>query len=244
MTVVNPSPSASFDIDKIVRLAYRQAALANPYEVIAPERMAHGRDMLDLAVKALSGDGLVARTTDYEYVTLVASQHQYAMPATVLNVIDVAKYLDPTQTDLEHPSAELPVTPIGHVEWTALATRSMESQPFRYYVDRTAEVPYVWLWPTPGTSQAGGHIRFKVENLRASSLAGTYKPDVEGFWELALTYELAYHLAAGSGLPVDRCAMLKGEAEQQREKAKAKARERDPQQPQILLQNRWQRGFR
>src|SRR4030042_767327 len=104
-----------FSIDSIVTMAYRQAGLANPYEAISEERKGHGRQMLEMAIKNLAVHGLFAKTTTFELVTLVSGTSKYSMPDTVLNVIDRAKYMAPWEST-DAPTAEVVVTPIGHIQ--------------------------------------------------------------------------------------------------------------------------------
>src|SRR6185436_7825370 len=138
-------------------------------------------ELLDLIVNRMQTKGLFAKVIDFEPVTLVNDQFQYTMAGDVLDITGPAMFIDATQADITRATSETPVTPMTRDEWQTLSTKSAEGPPTRYYVHRVGTPPTVYLWPTPGATEAGGHIRFQKHRLRKTSSDPTKTGDFEQY---------------------------------------------------------------
>lgn len=222
---VSANPSADLDIGRICLIAYRQATLINEYQSLDTQKKQNALDLLDVIVKSLASEnGFPTRVVDFYNLTLVSGQYIYALPATTLDVIDTAMYLDPSQP-LVSAASEVPVIGMSRERWQTQQTKAATGRPQFYYAHRVAEPVQVWLWPTPSSAEAAGHVRFQLHHLRASSMDATKTFDFENYWERYFIYQLASELSIGAGLST-QAALCEAKAQKMLEKCMGAEQER------------------
>lgn len=215
---ISASRTHEFNVGQICRLAYREAALLNVYQDMTAQQAAAAMDFFQVIVHSAETEGLFARSVEFETVTLVAGTSEYALDTSTLDVHGNGAYIAAGQTE-----SELPVMPISREMWQGKGVRVEGGPPSEYYAHRSSSTVEVWLWPTPGTSEAGGTVRLQSRRLRADVTTSTVTPDAERFWTEYFVLRLAEKLAGSSGLGLDRTQNLERKAERALQKCRGKA---------------------
>lgn len=196
MTIAS-TPTLDLDVNRIILLAYREAGLLNAYMGYTEEQRQAALYFLELVVEGLGAESRFARTVDERNVTLVDGTFEYDMPADCLDVLDSARFIDVSYTDVDK-AVEIPVRQIDREAWGGITAKNATGRPTMYYADRSAVPVKVRLWPIPSSTEAGATIKFLIHRLRATVLGGTTAPDFEQYWNKYLVFELAHHLARSS----------------------------------------------
>lgn len=237
---VSASPSADLNIGRICLIAYRQATLLNEYQALSTEQKNNALDLLDTIVKSLSAEpGFPTRVVEFYNLTLVAGQDKYELPATALDVIDTGMYLDPSQP-LTAATSEVPVIPFSRERWQIQQTKAATGRPQFYYSHKVAEPMQVWLWPIPSSTENGGHVRFQLHHLRASSRDAQKTFDFENYWERYFIYAVASELAIGAGY-TEQAAICEAKAQKMLEKCMGAEQERGSGQLLMDHMSNWSR---
>jgi len=210
---VSTTAAKELNINQIVLLAHRAASLVSAYQNVTESQRLAALDLLETIVNGTATQGRFARVMDWRSVTLVTAQWQYPMPTDVIDVVETAMWIDPTQV-VTLPAREIPVTPVSRGEWQVLQPKDAEGPPSRYYCHRETDPVTIYIWPNPTATEAGGVIRFPCHRLRATMAEGQKTPDFERFWQQYFIYELAHQLAVASAIDTERCTYLGGLAQQ------------------------------
>jgi hypothetical protein len=218
------------NIDAIVRMAHVHSGLLSVYQNVDAARGAYAKSLLDTILKELENEGLFAKSISFESVTLVSGVFQYTMPTDCLDVIGIGMWISADQVGSPNTADELPVKDILRDQWQTLTSKGAEARPLMYYCHRVDAVPAVWLWPTPGPSEAGSRIRFQVHRLRADATDGTKTLDYERYWTQFFIWELAHQLSIGAGKALDRVQYLSAQATQKKKMAKMYSAQRPDMQ--------------
>jgi hypothetical protein len=246
---VSTSRGVAFDINLIVSTSYKLAGLVEVNQGEgSPEWTAKatlGRTLLDMILDGLQAEGVAARTVIFRNVTLVAGTFEYTMQSDILDVVGDAMYIDPAQVAIDPTKAqgETLVKQINRDEWQRLSNKGAEARPNMYFPLRTNDF-VVRLWPVPGASEAGGQIRFQMQQYTADAFDGTKDVDLRPFWHRYLSYELATDLSVANSLPVERISLLRKQAKELKEKARAFANQHGSNFIHIQHDTGWQRSRR
>lgn len=229
MTVATTN-TRELTLGQLVVQMYRRAGLLSVYGTLSQPQVSAGIDALELILKGLAAKGFLARKILWQTVTLHAGVWQYTMNSGTLDLIGTAMYADPTQpvTQFNTPDAvattatsEIPVRRESRDLFTRLSARSATSRPTIYYPDRTGPNVIAYLWPVPGASEEGGHLRFQSHAWRADASDANTTADAERYWEQYLVWAGAHLLAVDSSLNLQRCAYLDNQARDALKEAKA-----------------------
>lgn len=206
MTVASTS-TRELDITTLLQRAYQLATMM-PIEQGASgaqweARAAFGRDMLEMTVDNLQAEGLLTRDVETYDVTLTDGTAAYTLPATTIRVVGNAMY----QSASGQPW--FPVRAMDREEFLAIADKTSEGSPTRYYQARTGTV-VLNLWQIPDTT--GATLRVQRQKLLADNNVGTATVDLERSWSKYLLWELAHHFAVSGGIEVQRCGYLHSKA--------------------------------
>jgi hypothetical protein len=189
------------------------------------------RDLLDMLVNGLAVYGVQARAVTFYELTLTADTYKYTLPATALDIVDPAAYIDASQVDTSKADGETIVRLILREEWQKLGTKGSTGRPTLCYVHRELDQIQVWLWPIPDEA---GTVRFQVHRKLADvNTDGNATLDLEEYWDDYLFVALQHKLARAKALPLALQADLAGEANGKLLFAKGKANQRP--HPRIVL---------
>lgn len=218
-----------FDIDGIVRQAFRYAGLANEHTELSTEQKGDAMEKLELVVDELATEGLVERHTLAETVTLVDGTDTYSLSANTLDVVGVGTVPD-----------GLTMGPVTRQEMQVLqqATGSTGS-PSSYFVDRSTVPVSVVFWPEPAADDDGDIVTFQVQRLSADNQTGTATPDFERYFTRYFVLQLAHELALSAGRDASACGYLRGLAEKSLEKCKPQAKRRGPGRITLSAPTQW-----
>ncbi len=220
---VSTSTGRTFTIDKIIRLAYNRAGLLVIGQPATDAELAHGRDVLEEVTDELEVHGTLARVTEFVTLPITQDVTTYAMPATAVDLLSPAMYIDSTNTDTDRADGETPIQLVREEEWTQYASKSARGRPTQMYADRTEDIIKAVLWPVP--SEVGASVRFFVHRRLADTDDGNATLDLQNYWNAYIITRLASLLAQESSLDA-RAAGLAAQAEQKLKLARGKANER------------------
>jgi hypothetical protein len=214
-----------FNVAQLSRLGYRMAGLLSVYQEMTAQQASAAVDWLQLIVHSTECDGMFARDVEFETITLVASQNEYSLSASTLDCTGTAMWIPSGQT-----TVELPVSPISRERRQSLGVRTEGGPPTYYYIHRTADIAEAWIWPEPGTNEAGGTIRLQSHRLRADMTPTTVTPDFEGYWSNCLVTKLGMHLAESNALDLMKVQDLERKADRALAKCRGKSNQSGMQQ--------------
>lgn len=124
-----------------------------------------------------------------------------------------ARCLAILQMDLVRSSRYTPMYQISRQEYYDLPDKTAEGRPDRYFLDRSADTPVLYLWRTPenSTDQIVIQQLRRAQDIQGlSDTTSAETPDVGYLWMDALCGELAKRVALK--FAPDRYPLLKAEA--------------------------------
>lgn len=198
-------------IDQIVTAAYRLAGLLNEHQTPDVAKKNAAYDLLETMLKLNQVTGLFAREVVFETITLTSGTNEYNLSENTFDVIADGMYIEASDPDPTKARAEMVVTQIDREQRQTIQAKNATAVPTMFYVDRTADIVKVWLWPIPNEA---GRIRFQVHRFVADSFDGNATPDLEVYWEQWEIWELAHQLATANSLNMTRILHLKGKADE------------------------------
>lgn len=223
--------TAEFDIDAIVRQAFRYAGLTNEHTVLSTEQKGDAMEKLELVVDELEAEGFLERNTVFETVTLADGDDTYSFATSTLDVVGVATVPD-----------GVTLGPATREELQVLQQATgAEGSPSHYFIDRSTSPISVVFWPVPGADDDTDVVTFKVQRLRADNQTGTATMDFERFFIRAFVLQLAHELALSNGRDASACSYLLARARESFEKCKPKAKRTGPGRVQLSSPTQWGR---
>jgi hypothetical protein len=228
------------DIGKICLRAYQKAGLRNEAQALSEAQLSFARDTLGSIIDGLQAEGLRARAVEFQTVTLVAGTWQYTMPADVLDVVGVAMFIDPSETDITQASGEIALVPISREEWQLQPAKDATGRPLTYYSHRAESPLEVRLWPIPDAANAGT-IRFQVHRLAADSNNSSNTMDLERFFSQYIEWEMTHQVAMANSLNMGRVQYFGTIARQKLEACKSYAAQKTPARLVIGHSTGWSR---
>ena len=239
----NTTPSPAIKVNQLILRAYKRAGVV-PVEAtlaganIVP-KLEHGRMTLDTILDSLQTEGIMARSTVLHELTVKAGEPYYELPDTVLDAFGDAMFILGGLEDIDpkRTNGELAVKNIDLAMWQALTNKEMESsRPQLYVVLRDKTNVRVRLWPTPSDD---GVLRVRTLRLFGGSSIGDRPVDLARYWNDALIWCLAYHLATDHGLPTERCVYLAQVSEAKKAAAVRLGSESTPMQAMVIYPTQW-----
>lgn len=226
---VSASTGRKFTIDVLTTLAFRRAGLVSITQTPREAELKHGRLVLENVMDELAVFGTFARVSNFINVSITKGTTEYPLPATVLDLLSPAMYIDPTNTDVDRADGETPIDLVREEEWTRYSSKSATGRPIKMYADRSSDDDIVTavLWPVP--ADAGATVRFFVQRRLADTDDGNATLDLQTYWNPYIVSRLAARLAQDSSLD-QRSAKLDAEAERQLIFARGMANERSDNQ--------------
>lgn len=207
------------NINRLIQHAAKTASLLSVYQGAPEAMLSFGRDCLGLILDAMQAEGIRARAVEFETLTLVAGQSAYPLDDDVIDVVGVAMYIDPDETDVNHAAGEIAIIPITREQWQINAAKDATGRPVQMYCHRTSSPPELRFWPTP-TAETLGTVRMQIHRLQADSNDGAKTVDMERYWGLYIVYAVARELAVSHSLNASRVSYFAQTAEMYLQKCK------------------------
>jgi hypothetical protein len=229
-------------VDTVVAQAYRRAGLLNVQQTPSNAQLAAARPLLSDLVTKLSAEGVFMRQVQFRNVTLLLGQNQYPMLEDVIDIVGNGAYVDPTQVQTAfHAASETPVIKTDRATWQSLSSKASVSRPTLAYFARQAPLSTLFLWPTPGASEAGGYVRFEMQLERPDLTTGNNTLPFERYWTSYFVFALATILAIDNSLDMNRVQLLGSQASAEKDVAKAFSKQNVSQQARINHPTGWSR---
>lgn len=188
--------SRELNIGTLINRAYNLAGLMPADQGTTGQqwvsRSAMARDLLQTILDELEIYGVFTKQVKMTTLALTAGTFRYSLPANVWDVEGDGAYIAASETDLTKAGSETPVMQIDREAWQVLGAKNVQSLPTLFWVDQSAALAQVVLWPIPNEA---GTIRFQMTSLRADVTDTNATVDAERFWTQYLMWELAHHLA-------------------------------------------------
>ena len=216
---ISTGRTRELNINQLIQHAAKTASLLSVYQSAPEATLSFGRDCLGLILDAMQAEGIRARAVEFETITLVAGQSAYPLANDVIDVVGVAMYIDPSETDVNHAGGEIAIIPVTREQWQINAAKDATGRPVQMYCHRTSSPPELRLWPTP-TISALGTVRMQVHRLAADSNDGAKTVDMERYWGLYIVYAVARELAVSHALNASRVGYFAQTAEMYLQKCK------------------------
>lgn len=237
---INPSRTRELNIGRICLRAYQLAGLANEAQNISADKLSFAKDVLENILDGMEAEGLRARAVAFETVTMVSGQSVYILNPDVIDIVGIASYIDPSETDIDHAGGEMAVIPISREDWQLQTAKDATGRPIQFYAHRAASPVEMWVWPTP-TDQDEGTIRLQIHRLAADSDDAAKTLDLERYWSQYITWELAHHVAMANTLNMGRVQYFRTIAAQHLEKCKSYSAQKTPAQFVMAHRTGWNR---
>lgn len=231
---VNPSSTNEFSISDVITMAYQVTGLMSPNESLSsPDwtaRAGMAARFLETITKSLQPGAIIARHVTFTNVAIVASTASYNVPANVLTYVGTGMFKE-TGEDVQSP-----VLPMEREDYQAIADKTAEGWPSRYFLHRIGGTQLLYIDPVPSV---GGTLTLQTHQLIADSNVTSYTPDLERHWTMWLVYELGHVLAMSNSLPVAEASRLRGLADMEFSKAKGYSKQQLPVTATVGHRTQW-----
>lgn len=205
---------SSFDpeFDDILQDA---AAMVGGGPILAEELTAAMRGM-NVLLTQIQNQNVLLHKIETTIVDTTVSVGQYAMDATVLDVLTASNRLDTADMLLERH---------GYERWAEIPTKSQSGRPTSYWFDRRRSGNFLNVWPVPDDSYP---LVLTIQKTVEDVVRAFNQVDVPRRFVPALIFGLAYWigLRRNSRVPSERLALLKAEYEMAVRNAMGEDRER------------------
>lgn len=152
---------------------------------------------------------------DQQSQLLTASDASYSVPTGTVAILEMV---------IRRDGVDVPVFPMSRDEYLAIPDKTAEGLPNRFYFDRQATAPMIYLWNTPENS-TDTIIYYRMRSLQDVGVASNTL-DIPPRWQEAVAAGLAAKLAVKYA--PDRIGPLTGSANKRFEEAKQEDRARSP----------------
>ena len=132
-----------------------------------------------------AGDGINLWQVQRATLDIVAGQISYALPKTVVFLLDVYT------TNL---GSDRIIIPISRTDYASLAQKTQEGQPTSYWFDRTL-TPTLYLWPILPQDAVGGLVYYYMSQAEDVVTQNGTQVDIPWYFLEAFVWGLASRLA-------------------------------------------------
>jgi len=201
---VSGSTNFSVNRDQLIRDALELVGAQAPDESMTDSELQSASRSLNMMLKAWQTDGLQLWLRRSTSVTLVAAQNTYTFGPTGQDVTvgRPLKILKVMRKDTSDNEVELfALTQDQYKEQTPKTTTAVA---VNYYYDPQLTNGYLYIWPTPGTTEASEYTLDVLYHKPTDDMdAATDDFEFPQEWFEVIKYGLAIRLAPVYGLPLD-----------------------------------------
>jgi hypothetical protein len=124
--------------------------------------------------------------------TLTAGTSSYALPSSVLEVVDAFIRTDAGDTNEQFDQR---LNRISRTQYNHQAVKLLQSKPTQFFIDKGTNSNNIVLWSTPDSNQTYTLVYDYVQRIEDAGNPASNNADVPGRYLPCLTYALAYNLA-------------------------------------------------
>lgn len=217
------SQTASYSLtrDQIIRSAFEVVCEASANEPIEAEDLAVAGVILNALSLSWKAHGLQLWKRSSASLTLVAATSSYSLTPTLGSTTEKPMRVLFVNRKETSSGIETPINKLSREEYEALPNKTETGTPVSYYFspERTTSTMYLWL--TPGTTEASD---FTIEYVYTAPIqdmdVGTEEVDYPNEWYRALILNLAYDMSGRYGMDTAERRLLREDAEAALELAK------------------------
>ena len=209
---MSTSGSTDFGLvtNTIIDEAFDICGIGSEGESISADQYSRARRSLNLMAKSwAASDHLWLRTSASE--ALAAATASYAITPKPTRILEMRRR--------DSNGYDTPLTEWSHAEYQDQPNKAVTGVPVAYYYDPQRASGTVYVWPTPGASEAAEYaLQFTYLRTIEDFDDTTNDPDLPQEWTEALCYGLAERLALKYGVAPDirseiaqRAALLKAQ---------------------------------
>jgi hypothetical protein len=173
------------------------------------------RRSLDFMFSEWSNKGPHLWAVDQQSQILTASDASYTVPTGTIAILEMV---------IRRDGVDIPVFPMARDEYLAIPDKTAEGLPNRFFFDRVATAPMIYLWNTPENSTDTLYY-YRMRALQDVGAASNTL-DIPPRWNEAVASGLAAKLAVKYA--PDRIGPLTGVANARFKEATTEDRERTP----------------
>jgi hypothetical protein len=146
----------------------------------------------------------------------------YRMRETGGNTLNVREFY------IGNMSREVPMARLNRDDYTSLPNKNFTAnQPYQFYFERTIPKPSLNLWPVPSSAFVQIVVWYSRQIQDVGALSGEL--EIPQRWFLAIQSMLAHQMSLELPMiPMDRIAMLKGQADDYLYQAEQEERDKSP----------------
>ena len=192
-------------VGEVIRRALQLAGLLEATQSPSKGDLELGRALLETLVDELQTQGLAARCSKFEAVTLTANIYQYTLDASTLDVFGDGMYIAASETNINKAHAETVVRQASRDEWQTISAKAAKGPPRLYYASLNLAVVGIRYWPIPDEA---GTIRHQVTRHLADVDDDNATLDLHQYWVQPILWGLAEQLAVAKSLPLERASYL------------------------------------
>ena len=173
--------------NQLIEEAYDICGVGSEGEGISADQYARGKRSLNTMVKAWSASDHLWLRTDGSKV-LVAATSSYALTPKPLRILDARRK--------DTSNIETPMREWSRAEYLDMPNKTSTGVPVNFYYDPQRDTGTMYVWPTPGATEASEYTVEFTYLRRMDDFDGTADaPDLPQEWLEALTFGLAERLA-------------------------------------------------
>jgi hypothetical protein len=194
--------------DDIIKASLRKVGAISAGETPTATEINDGAQTFNIMAKAWQAKGLQLWVRKTQSITLTASKNTYTLGPTGDIVMDrPLRILEAVRRDSNNN--DVPMTELTENEYWVLPNKSQVGVPVSYYFQPTLTNSTLYLWNTPGTTEAAEYtIQIRYHKPFDDFDAATDDVEFPPYWYEALVYGLAMRLAPEYGLGLDERSRL------------------------------------
>lgn len=214
---MSTSGSTNFSTDRntIIESAYRIAGITAEGEVPTTDQYTYGATALNMMVKAFQIDGMPLWAIKSYSIDLTLSSASYRIGNG--ETVDTPKPLKIIQAFNHNTSTniDIPMRILTRDEYNRLGNKTITGNPIQIYYDPQNSYGDLYVFPTADANAVSyNQIKIFYQRPFEDFDASTDEPDFPQEWYEAVTWGLAYRLAAEYQMPILHRQSLKKDADE------------------------------
>lgn len=214
---MSTSGSTDFSVSRntIIESAYSIAGITGEGEVPTTEQYTKGSNALNMMVKAFQADGMPLWAIKSYSIDLTLSAASYRIGSgQTVNTPKPLKIIQAFNHDTS-TNVDIPIRIITRDEYNRLGNKTTTGNPIQIFYDPQMSYGDLYVFPTANaTSVTNNQIKIFYQRPFEDFDASTDEPDFPQEWYEAITWGLAYRLAAEYQMPILHRQSLKKDADE------------------------------
>lgn len=225
---VSANASLNYQRDQLITMACRLAGVwpssQDASDAQSADDVSMAADFMNLELKALQAEGTGLRFVERTTLALVASQAEYSLASTTIDV-EIGPN-DQAGTIINSSGQETVVTAMSAADYLDITdkTTAVTDVPTRVYIDNGGETLTAVFWPVPDATSVTW--RYQRVRLVTDMDSGSVTLDLQRRWMQYVAYAVASQVALAKSIALDKVNYLRQQADAMKERCKATDNER------------------